>query len=163
MVEYIWNLQARTRQRDKFCRNNGRKTVSNHKEHRNWHFVGNMGSHHGQIFHSCIFFPSRQGTADTGLLNGSYERHHGHKGVLLCTVRCIREGMFHNTQGDIRQLHHNDILVRQKRHLDSVDSSHGDIAIDIDNHIRVFCCKLLYKCDNRRRYSIDLKIRVRLG
>ena len=122
-----------------------------------------MGLHHGQIFHNYIFFPSKQGTADTELLNGSYERHHGHKGALLYTVRSIREALFRKKLGDIPQQHHSDILVHQKRHLDIVDSFHGDIAVHIDIHIRAFCCTLLYKCDIHHRDSIDLKISMSYG
>ena len=120
-----------------------------------------MGLHHGRIFHNYIFFPSKQGMADTELLNGSYERHHGHKGALLYTVRSIRVALFRNKLGDILQPHHSDILVHQKRHLDIVDSFHGDIAVHIDIHIRVFCCTLLYKYDIHHQDSIDLKVRVR--
>ena len=119
-----------------------------------------MGLHHGQIFHNYIFFPSKQGTADTELLNGSYEIRHGHKDALLYMVRSIRVALFRNKLGDILQQHHSDILVHQKRHLDIVDSFHNDIAVHIDIHIRVFCCTLLYKCDIHHRDSIDLKIRV---
>ena len=119
-----------------------------------------MGLHPGRIFRNYIVSPLEQGTADTGHRNGSYEIHHGHIHALWYMVQSIREGLSHNIREGIPLQHHNDIEVHRKRHLDIVDSYHGDIVVDIDIHNRVFCCKLLYKYDIRHQCSVDLKIRI---